>query len=295
VSDPRFDWSFPYSSQRMPVMARNVVATSQPLAAQAGLQVLAEGGNAADAAVATAMALTVVEPTSNGIGSDAFALIWKDGRLHGLNASGRSPARMPAHGFCGMDAVPFNGWDPVTVPGAVSGWVETARRFGSVPMERLARFAIEYAEEGFPVSPQTAGSWTAVPRRWPDQPTIQAAFAPGGRTPRSGEWWRFPEQGRTLRRIAETEGEAFYRGDLAAAIARHARETGGTMTEDDLAAHESNWVEPIHVDVAGVRLHEIPPNGQGIAGLQMLGMCRTGGWRTSIRTVPTPCTCRSRR
>jgi len=154
------DPTTPYPSQRMPVLARNVVATSQPLAAAAGLRMLANGGNAVDAALATAIALTVVEPTSNGIGSDAFAILWDGERLHGLNASGRSPATLTPERFAGMDAVPLRGEDTVTTPGAVSSWVELHRRFGSLPFADLFAPAIGYARDGFPVSPITARAWS---------------------------------------------------------------------------------------------------------------------------------------
>ena len=147
------DWKFPYASQRMPVLAGNVVATSQPLAAQAGLQVLRDGGNAADAAVATAAAMTVLEPVSNGLGSDAFCLIWHEGKLHGLNASGRAPKAMTAERFAGLKEMPKLGWDPVTVPGAVSAWAAVSKKFGKLPFERLLEPAANYAEKGFLVGP----------------------------------------------------------------------------------------------------------------------------------------------
>src|SRR5688572_16909169 len=152
-----FDWTFPYPSQRMPVLARNVVATSQPLAAQAGLHMLRTGGNAVDAAVATAICMTVLEPTSNGIGSDAFALVWFNGKLHGLNASGRAPKSLASSRFEGMEKVPELGWDPITVPGCVSGWVELSTKFGKLPFAKLFEPAIAWAKDGYPVAPQTAG------------------------------------------------------------------------------------------------------------------------------------------
>ena len=150
-----FSWDFPYSSQRMPVLAGNVVATSQPLAAQAGLYMLAQGGNAADAALATAIALTVVEPAMNGIGSDAFCILWDGGELHGLNASGRAPAAWSPEYFAGRENMPRSGWDTVTVPGCVSAWAEVSERFGKLPFERLFAPAIRYAEEGYLVGPNS--------------------------------------------------------------------------------------------------------------------------------------------
>jgi gamma-glutamyltranspeptidase / glutathione hydrolase len=264
----------PYRSQRMPVLARNVVATSQPLAAQAGLEALWRGGNAVDAAIASAIALTVLEPTSNGIGSDAFAIVWDGSRLHGLNGSGRSPAALTPERFAGMDSVPALGWDSVTVPGAVSAWVALSTRFGALPFEDLFERAIHYAEDGFPVSPITARGWARAEERFAGFPGFRTAFLPSGRAPAPGESWRFPDQARTLRAIAETGGDAFYRGPLADAMVADAAAAGGLLTHDDLAAHRTDWTSPVHVDYHGVRLHEIPPNGQGLAALIALGILR---------------------
>ncbi|MHC4448190.1 MAG: gamma-glutamyltransferase family protein [Planctomycetota bacterium] len=267
-----FDWSFPYPSQRMPVVAGNAVATSQPLAAQAGLNMLAAGGNAADAAVAAAITLTVVEPTANGIGSDAFALVWAGGGLHGLNASGRSPQALNAQRFADRKEMPQLGWDPVTVPGAVSAWVALWQRFGSLPFERLFEPAIQYGRDGFLVSPQTAGSWTGACRRYRDFESFQRTFCPSGRGPRPGELFQAPDHAQTLERIAETKGEAFYRGVLAERIAADSRGAGGWMTVDDLAVHRPQWVRPLSIDYRGFTLHEIPPNGQGMVALMALGV-----------------------
>ncbi|MHC4419387.1 MAG: gamma-glutamyltransferase family protein [Planctomycetota bacterium] len=266
------DWTFPYPSQRMPVLARNVVATSQPLAAQAGLSMLAAGGNAVDAAVAAAITLTVVEPTSNGIGSDAFALVWAGGGLHGLNASGRSPQGLPVDHFAGRERVPTLGWDGVTVPGAVSGWVALSKRFGGLAFGKLFEPAIAYAANGFLVSPQTASSWGRAHELYRDFEAYQRTFCPQGRAPRAGELFASSGHAATLERIAHTEGEAFYRGDLAGAVAAHARATGGWLTAEDLGAHQADWVRPISIDYHGLTLHEIPPNGQGLAALLMLGI-----------------------
>ena len=267
-----FDWSLPYRSQREAVLARNVVATSQPLAAQAGLRMMLDGGNAIDAAVATAVALTVVEPTSNGIGSDAFALVWAGGGLHGLNASGRSPKALKPERFAGLDAMPLLGWDAVTVPGAVSAWIELAQRFGSLPIEKLFEPAIAYARDGYLVSRQTAYYWALGHEKYRDFEEYQKTFCPKGRAPRAGEQVTLPNHARTLQRIAETSGEAFYQGDLANRITDHAAATDGLITPDDLAAHRPEWVRPISVDYGGYTLHEIPPNGQGLAALIMLGI-----------------------
>jgi gamma-glutamyltranspeptidase/glutathione hydrolase len=269
-----FDWSFPYPSQRMPVLARNVVATGQPLAAQAGLDVLRDGGNAMDAAVATAIALTVVEPYVNGIGSDAFALIWAGGGLHGLNASGRAPRGLKREHFGDRTEVPTRGWLGVTVPGAVSAWVEISRRFGTLPFERLAAPAIRYARHGFHVSPQCGEAWARSVRAYADFAAWQATFAPDGRAPRTGEVFRSEDHARTLEEIAATKGESFYRGALAEKIAAAAAADGAAMTAADLAAHRADWVRPIAADYRGFALHEIPPNGQGIVALVTLGILR---------------------
>jgi gamma-glutamyltranspeptidase/glutathione hydrolase len=267
-----FGWEFPYFSQRMPILAANVVATSQPLAAQAGMRMLLKGGNAADAIVATAITLTVVEPTMNGIGSDAFALLWDGDRLHGLNASGRAPAAWTPERFAGRTEMPATGWDTVTVPGAVSAWVEVSRRFGKLPFAALFEPAIEYADRGYLVSPMVARQWAGQIERFADQPGFGQAFMPGGRAPGAGERFRFPEQARTLRQIADTGGEAFYRGALAEQIAGASRASGGAMTTADLAEHRADWVEPISQPYRALRLHEIPPNGQGITSLMALGI-----------------------
>jgi len=269
-----FDWTFPYSSQRMPVLGRNVVATSQPLAAQAGLHMLRQGGNAADAAVAAAITLTVVEPTSNGIGSDAFTIIYKDGELHGLNASGRSPRALSSAHFAGMKDMPRLGWGPITVPGAVSAWIAVSQRFGRLPLEKLFEPAIEYASKGFLVSPQTAASWQRAAKIYEDYPDWQRTFTSGGRPPKAGERFACAAQAETLEKIAASNGEAFYRGELAQRIAAAAKAQGGLMTTDDLASHECTWVEPISIDYRDLTLHEIPPNGQGLAALLMLGIIR---------------------
>ena len=265
-------WQFPYTSQRMPVLASNIVATSQPLAAQAGLRMLLKGGNAVDAALAAAATLTVVEPTSNGIGSDAFALVWDGTKLHGLNASGRSPAAWTPKRFAGRTAMPNRGWDSVTVPGCVSAWRMLSERFGKLPFADLFEPAIRYAADGFLVSPTIARLWARQAPELADQPGFREAFMPRGRAPHPGELFRHPEQARTLTLIAETRGEAFYRGELAERMVAHAKAHGGAMTLEDLASHEADWVEPISIDYRGYRVHEIPPNGQGIACLMALGI-----------------------
>ena len=269
---PPVDFSSPYATRRRPTLARNVVSTSQPLAAQAGLRMLLAGGNAVDAALAAAMTLTVVEPISNGIGSDAFAILWDGKQLHGLNASGRSPAAWTPDYFKGQKAVPARGWNSVSVPGCVSAWAELSKRFGKLPFEKLFEPAIEYAANGFPVSPFVAERWGPQVPELREQPGFAGAFLPGGRSPHAGEIFRFPDQARTLEKIAATRGEAFYRGELAERIAAHAKANGGMMTREDLAAHTNDWVGTISQDYRGLTVHEIPPNGQGIVCLLALGI-----------------------
>lgn len=264
--------NFPYPSQRMPLYADNVVATSQPLAASAGLQMLARGGNAADAALATAIALTVVEPCMNGIGGDAFMLLWDGTRLHGLNASGRAPAAWTRDYFSKYDKMPPRGWDAVTVPGAVSAWRAVSERFGRLPFEDLFEPALRYARDGFVVSNTVHRQWQAQINDMLPQPGFRDAFAPNGRAPLPGERFTCAGQADTLQRIARSKGDDFYHGELAAKIAQHASNTGGLITEADLAAHRADWVEPIKVAYRDIELHEIGPNGQGIAALMALGM-----------------------
>ncbi|MCK4263023.1 MAG: gamma-glutamyltransferase family protein [Dehalococcoidia bacterium] len=273
----QFSWELPHGSSRMPVLAGNVVATSQPLAAQAGLRMLQNGGNAVDAAVATAIALTVVEPTMNGIGGDAFAMVWDGSSLHGLNASGRSPAAWDFQHFSAFESMPVVGWDSVTVPGAVSSWVELSSRFGRLPFRNLFEPAIEYAGNGFLVTPVVAETWSLAPEKYRDFPEFAAAFLPSGRAPRVGERFEFEAQARTLKRIAETKGEAFYHGDLVDKIVAHAKATGGLLRKKDLTTHKADWVGTISIGYHGVKLHEIPPNGQGIAALLMLGILERWG------------------
>ncbi|MGA7053464.1 MAG: gamma-glutamyltransferase family protein [Mycobacterium sp.] len=266
-----FDWSFPYAWPRKPILAANVVCTSQPLAAQAGLRMLADGGSAVDAAIATAITLTVVEPVSNGIGSDAFAIVWDGRQLHGLNASGRSPAAWTPEYF-GGNAVPTLGWNAVTVPGAVSAWVELHAKFGKLPFENLFKPAISYGRRGFLVSPTVAEQWAAQVPLFKAQPGFAEAFLPDGRAPKPGELFKFPDYAATLGQIATTNGEAFYRGELATRLEAHSTANGGVMRATDLAAHRADWVGTISTTYRGYTVHEIPPNGQGIVALIALGI-----------------------
>lgn len=266
-----FKNQFPYASQRMPAMANNMVAASQPLAVQAGLQALRQGGNAIDAALATAITLTVVEPTMNGIGSDAFCILWDGNQLHGLNASGRSSAAMSYDDYKHLKEMPLRGWDTVTVPGAVSAWVELSAKFGKLPFEKLFESAIHYARSGFIVSPITARLWAMAPEEFAAFEDF-SAFLPGGKAPKTGELFKLPDQALSLEKIAESKGEAFYRGDLAEKIVAAAKKGGGKMSMEDLTNHRCDWVDLISQSYHGYELHEIPPNGQGLAALLMLGI-----------------------
>lgn len=259
-----------YPSRRSPVLADNVVATSQPLATQAGLSILQQGGNAVDAAIATAAALTILEPTSNGLGSDAFCILWDGKDLHGLNASGRAPAAWGPDRF--PQGMPQTGVDSVTVPGAVSAWVALSQRFGKLDLATVLAPAIGYAENGYIVSPVIAKQWAIGAETLGDQPGFAETFMPGGRAPHAGERFRFPAAARTLRAIAQTEGRAFYEGEIAEEIVGFLNANGSVMTLDDMAAHRADWCGTVSQTFADVDLHEIPPNGQGIAALMALGI-----------------------
>jgi gamma-glutamyltranspeptidase/glutathione hydrolase len=267
-----FSWTNPYAWPRKPVLAANVVATSQPLAAQAGLQMLAEGGSAVDAALAAAITLSLVEPVSNGIGSDAYAIVWDGERLHGLNASGRSPEAWTLDYFADQKAMPVRGWNTVTVPGCVAAWVELHAKWGKLPFRKLFERAIQYGREGFLVSPTIAGQWQKQVAELKDQPGFAQAFLPGGQPPRAGQRFKFPAHAKVLEKIAATKGQAFYKGEYAERLEAHARKHGGVMRAADLAANQPDWVKPLEMDYRGYTLHEIPPNGQGIVALIALGM-----------------------
>jgi gamma-glutamyltranspeptidase / glutathione hydrolase len=271
------DFTTAYPSARAPVMGRNVVATSQPLAAQAGLRMLLKGGNAVDAAVAAAMALTVVEPSGCGLGSDAFAILWDGKALHGLNASGRAPLGWTPERFSGLQTMPERGWESVTVPGVVSAWAALSKRFGRLPFTVLAEPAIAYARHGFPVSPVIAALWLRAAALLGMQPGFAACFMPTDRAPRTGEIFRCEAMARSLESIAETGGEAFYRGALAEKIAASAAENGAALTLDDLATHQPDWCGTISQPFGRGVVHEIPPNGQGIATLVALGIMTAAG------------------
>ena len=275
----RFDWHNPYPTPRLPVFARNVVSTSHPLAAQAGLCALWQGGNAVDAAIAAAAALTVVEPVSCGLGGDAFALVWDGAKLHGLNASGVAPAAWSVDYFKqrygeagGLAIQPKRGWDTATVPGVVAGWEALHAKFGSLPFGDLMASAIDIAERGHAVASIVAKKWAAAVPELQGLPGFADTFMPHGRAPLVSELVRLPGHAQTLRLLAAQGPRAFYEGEPAERIAAFAREGGGAMTERDLRDYRPMWVEPIGKDYRGYTVHEIPPNGQGIAALIALGI-----------------------
>ncbi|MCG3151337.1 MAG: Glutathione hydrolase-like YwrD proenzyme [bacterium] len=289
-------WETPFPAPRMPVLApRAMVATSQPLAAEAGLAMLRNGGNAVDAAVAVAIALTVLEPTSNGIGGDAFAIVRHQGQLFGFNGSGKSPGLLSEAAVlaaAGSTTVPDFGWLPVTVPGAPRLWADLHAKFGLLPFADLFAPAIRYASEGFPVAPLTARGWAAVARRYatsefPLLETWRSAFLREGTSPAPGEWWRQPEQAQTLAELAATGCSSFYEGALASAIARFAATTGGFLTEQDLAGHHTLEVTPIRGQSPGAAgLIELPPNGQGLVAL--LALEQLLAWQVDTRDPESP-------
>ena len=269
---------YPYASQRQSVFAkRGMVAASQPLAAEAGIEMLRRGGNAIDAAIATAAALTVVEPTGCGIGGDAFALVWVNNQLHGLDASGHAPQALSIDAMkeAGYEKMPVYGWAPVTVPGCPAAWAELSRRFGRLPFADLLQPAIELARDGFPVSPVVAHQWqTALdeytPERQPELESWFSTFLIDGRAPQAGELFRNPAQAETLAELAATQCESFYRGSIAERLAAHSEATGGYLRASDLSGYQPKWVDPISVNYRGVDVWEIPPSGQGLIALMTL-------------------------
>ena len=272
-----FNYNNPYTSTRLPLFARNVVSTSHPLGAQAGLRMLLKGGNAVDAAIAAAATMTIVEPVSNGLGSDAFALIWDGKELHGLNASGRAPQAWTPdyfkrkHGAAAITP-PKRGLDSVSVPGAVAGWVAMSERFGKLPFADLMEPAIEAAERGYLLPPVVQQKWAAATGELQSQPGFAQSFLPWGRAPHVGELFQFKAAGRALRAIAESKGAAYYGGEIAQAIEKFSTQHGGSLTAKDFETYRPEWVKPIGKDYRGYTLHEIPPNGQGIAALIALGI-----------------------
>ena len=274
--------AYPHASRRMPVFAdHGVVATSQPLAAQAGLRMLQQGGNAVDAALATAIALTVVEPTSNGIGSDTFALVWDGESLSGLNGSGRSAQALSAEALRdqGHTAMPEFGWPAVTVPGAPAAWEALHERYAKLPLEVIMAPAIGYARDGFGVTPTIADKWGEAANNYlhnqdPALAQWGVTFTNKGKTPAVGERWQCLQQVKGLETLLAKGLRDFYTGEIAERIVNYAQQTGGLISGQDLAAHSSQWVEPISASYGEYEVWEIPPNGQGIAALMALRIMR---------------------
>lgn len=275
-----FKWDNPYPTTRTPLFARNVVATSHPLAAQAGNHALLMGGNAADAAIAAAATLTVVEPVSNGLGGDAFAMVWDGQQLHGLNASGIAPSHWSPAWFAeryGVDGNghakrPLHGWDSVTIPGAVAGWGALHQRFGKLSFSQVLETAIEIAQRGVTIAPMVARKWHAQAAVLSDMPGFAQTFMPDGKPPVTGEKFVMPGAAKTLRLLAEQGVRVFYEGELADAMLGWAKKSGGQLCAADFAAYQPEWVAPLQRRYRGYDLHELPPNGQGITALIALGL-----------------------
>ena len=272
---------YPYPSKRTTVYANNgVVASSQYLASQAGLEILKKGGNAIDAAIACAACLTVTEPTSNGIGGDAFALVWFNNKLHGLNASGPSPSTISRQSLLnkGLSEVPKYGWLPVTVPGVPSAWQELAVKFGELPLSQSLQPAIDYAYNGYPVSAVVSENWNIALQNYLVQLKDSMfaewfrTFTIQGKAPKPGEIWRSTEIAETLIKIAETNAESFYTGDLAEKICSFSKANGGFLSLSDLAAYKPEWVDPLCIDYKGYTIWELPPNGHGLIVLLALNI-----------------------
>jgi gamma-glutamyltranspeptidase/glutathione hydrolase len=276
----QFDWSNPYPSIRIPVFARNVVSTSHPLAAQAGLRMLLKGGSAVDAAIAAAATIALVEPVSCGLGGDAFAIVWDGKTLQGLNSSGYAPQAWNVDYFKnkygvnekGLANAPKRGVDAITIPGVVAGWAALHERYGKLPFADLMEPAIEIAERGYAVPPVVAQKWAAAVPELKDQPGFAHTFMPNGRAPHVGERFVFKDVANTLRRIGATKGRDLYEGETAEKIISFIQANGGVHTLDDLRSYRPDWVTPISKNYRGYTLHEIPPNGQGIAALMALGI-----------------------
>ena len=285
AAEPRLPEGFPgydrpsavRQQSRSVVIARHgVVATSQPLAAQAGLDVLKAGGNAIDAAITTNAMLSVVEPMSCGIGGDLFVLYWdnRTQKLYGLNASGRSPAKLNAGALRakGLSQIPLTGPLSWSVPGCVDGWHELLARFGTKPLAELLAPAIVAAEDGFPVSEIIAAGWRGSVRGLSPWPDSMRCYLPEGRGPAEGEIVHLPEYAATLKLLATSGREAFYRGTIADQIVQFSAANGGYFSKEDFAEHRSEWVEPVSTSYRGYDVWQLPPNGQGLAVLQMLNL-----------------------
>lgn len=268
-------------ASRSEVLAKNgMAATSHPLATQVALEILRGGGNAVDAAIAANAALGLMEPTGCGIGGDCFALVWEasSGRLYGYNGSGRSPASLSLEELhreldkLGLKTIPSKGVLPLSVPGTVDAWFALHERFGSFDMAAILAPAIRYAREGHPVPQVIAHYWESAVRVFAGQPGFLETFSKGGRAPGEGEIWKNPDLAATYETLAREGRDAFYKGSIAERISAFVQEHGGFMGIEDLAAHLGEWVEPVSTTYRGCQVWELPPNGQGLAALQMLNI-----------------------
>ena len=275
-------YQYPFSSRRMVHYAsRGMVSSTHPAASNAGLSILHQGGNAVDAAIAMAAVLTIVEPAANGLGSDNFALVWSGNKLYGMNSSGCSPAALTYQQLTrnGETSIPPYGWQAVTVPGAPAGWAELSRRFGKLPFSKLMEPAIDVAENGHALSAHAVASWERMCGMYKEKlgsladPFVEL-FSCQGRAYQPGEIYRSPGHGKTLRRIGESNARDFYEGEIAEAICRFAKETGGYFTKEDFASYTPTWVEPLRVNYRGYDVWELPPNGQGIVALMALNLLK---------------------
>jgi gamma-glutamyltranspeptidase/glutathione hydrolase len=266
----------PHASRSVVHAAEGMAATSQPLATQIALDILKAGGSAVDAAIAANAALGLMEPTGCGIGGDLFAIVWDEekGELTGLNASGRAPALMTAGFFRqqGLDAIPPFGPLPVSVPGAVDGWFELHGRYGRLPMKQVLAPAIGYAKRGFPVSQVVARYLEFSGERLGEYPGFRETYMPDGSMPREGEMFSNPRLARTYELLVQGGRDAFYEGEIARRMDAYMQEHGGLLRYDDLAAHRSEWMAPVSTNYRGWDVYELPPNGQGIAALQILNI-----------------------
>jgi len=293
--DPNF---IPYPSMRYPIYAREgMVASSSPQASLAGLEALRQGGNAVDAAVAAAAALTVTEPSSNGIGSDAFAIVWTGGKLYGLNASGKAPANISIEKLkeaqSGISKMPFYGWAPTMVPGAPKAWASLAGRFGRLPLKKSMERAIHYAQEGYPIAATKAAAFIQAAERYKSagkdcgQKIFDewfTTFMPQGELPKAGDMIVLKNHAKSLEAIAETNGEVFYKGELADRIVADSREMGGFFCKEDFSSYDAEWVDPVSINYRGYDIWEIPPNGQGVAALAALNIL--GNFEFAARENP---------
>ena len=275
-----FQWNNPYPTTRIPVFARNIVSTSHPLASQAGLRILQQGGNAVDAAIATAAVLMVVEPVSNGLGSDMFAIIWDGEKLHGLNASGTAPSAWSPEYYenkygidtNGLAKRPMRGWDTVTVPGAIAGWGALNEKLGKLSFSDILAPAIDIANRGHAIAPIVAHKWAAGIPDLENQPGFKEMFMLKGRAPHIGERFTASNMAKAFERICQFGVQDYYEGEIAHAIVNHSKTHGGSMSLNDLKNYRPDWVNLISTNYRGYDIHEIPPNGQGIGALIALGI-----------------------